>query len=73
MKYTISIHTKHDANMTISGEGEIVEYIEFEKVVGVRYFCFSEDIKFEREFSEIIYPFLKKYKNIFIKYDFTNI
>lgn len=63
MKYTVSIHTKHDANMTISSENRIVEYIEFEKVVGERYFKFSTDEKFESEFYNIVFPFLKDIKS----------
>lgn len=63
MKYTVSIHTKHDANMTISSGNRIVKYIEFEKVVGIRYFKFSTDEKFEFEFNNIIFPFLKDIKN----------
>jgi len=63
MKCTLSIHTKHDANMTISSQDRIIEYIEFEKVVGKRYFSFSNFENFEVEFQTYIFPFLKGLKN----------
>lgn len=56
MKYTVSIHTKHDANMTISSDDRIIEYIEFEKVVGKRYFSFSKNENFAEEFKTYIFP-----------------
>lgn len=70
MKYTVSIHTKHDANMTISSDGSIVEYIEFEKVVGKRYFSFSKNENFEAEFHTYIFPFLKEIKSEIAKINF---
>jgi carbamoyltransferase len=70
MKYTVSIHTKHDANMTISSGDRIFEYIEFEKVVGKRYFSFSEKDKFEEEFQTCILPFLKELNNEIVKINF---
>ena len=70
MKYIVSIHTKHDANMTISSGNRIIEYIEFEKVVGERYFKFSADEKFEKEFYNIIFPFLKNIKHDISKINF---
>lgn len=70
MKYTVSIHTKHDANMTISSGDRIIEYIEFEKVVGKRYFSFSKNENFEAEFQNYIFPFLKELKNEIVKINF---
>jgi carbamoyltransferase len=70
MKYTVSIHTKHDANMTISVGNNIVEYIEFEKVVGKRYFSFSKNENFETEFQTFIFPFLKEIKEDIAKINF---
>jgi len=70
MKYTISIHTKHDANMTISSQDRIIEYIEFEKVVGKRYFSFSKNENFEAEFMTYIFPFLREIKSEIVKINF---
>jgi len=70
MKYTVSIHSKHDANMTISSGDIIVEYIEFEKVVGKRYFSFSKNANFEYEFVNYIFPFLKDIINEIVKINF---
>lgn len=70
MKHTVSIHTKHDANMTICCDNRIVEYIEFEKVVGKRYFSFSVNENFEEEFKTYIFPFLKEIKNDIFKINF---
>jgi carbamoyltransferase len=70
MNYTVSIHTKHDANMTISSVDRIIEYVEFEKVVGQRYFNFSKDEKFEEEFYKYIFPFLKEFKHRIDKINF---
>lgn len=69
MKFTVSLHTKHDANMTISTDNRIIQYIEFEKVVGKRYFCFSNNEKFEQEFEKYIFPFLKEFKDEIIKFN----
>lgn len=70
MKYTISMHTGHDANMTINSGDRIIEYVEFEKVVGKRYFSFSKDESFETEFQTYIFPFLKKIKSEIVKINF---
>lgn len=70
MKYTVSIHTQHDANMTISADNRIIEYIEFEKVVGKRYFSFSKNENFEAEFQTYIFPFLKDLINDIVKINF---
>jgi carbamoyltransferase len=70
MKYTVSIHTKHDANMTISSGDRIIEYIEFEKVVGKRYFSFSQNEIFKAEFQTYIFPFLKEIKSEIEKINF---
>lgn len=70
MKYTVSIHTKHDANMTISSDDRIIEYIEFEKIVGKRYFSFSKNENFEDEFQNYIFPFLKEFENEIVKINF---
>jgi hypothetical protein len=56
MNYTLSIHTKHDANFTISANSKIVKFVEFEKLVKKRYFSFSTDDIFHREYEEIIKP-----------------
>lgn len=70
MKYTVSIHTKHDANMTISSDDRIIEYIEFEKVVGKRYFSFSKNENFAEEFKTYIFPYLKEFKYEIVKINF---
>lgn len=70
MKYTVSIHTKHDANMTISADNRIIEYIEFEKVVGKRYFSFSKNENFKAEFQTYIFPFIKDLINDIVKINF---
>jgi len=70
MNYIVSIHTKHDANMTISSDNRIIEYVEFEKVVGKRYFRFSDNENFEEEFQTYILPFLNELKNNIVKINF---
>lgn len=70
MKYTVSIHSKHDANMTISSDDCVVEYVEFEKVVSKRYFSFSKNENFETEFQTYIFPFLKEIKGEIAKINF---
>ena len=70
MRYIVSIHTRHDSNMTISCGNNIVKYVEFEKVVGERYFSFSNDEKFIDEFYRYIFKYLNVYKNEIIKINF---
>jgi hypothetical protein len=41
MGKVISIYTKHDANVTISENENVIKYIEFEKITDTRYFSFS--------------------------------
>src|SRR5688572_2050187 len=53
----LSLHTKHDANLTISSNKRILKYIEFEKITKKRYFSFSEDENvFKEQFKTIIIP-----------------
>lgn len=62
MPLTLSLHTGHDANMTIADpvSGEVVCYVEFEKVANRRYFKFSKDaVRFEAEFRLIAWPHIK--------------
>lgn len=61
MNYTVSIHIRHDANMTISNKSGILEYVEFEKIAKQRHFKFSTSQDFEREFEEMIRPYLLPY------------
>jgi carbamoyltransferase len=56
--------------MTISADNRIIEYIEFEKVVGERYFSFSKNENFEVEFQTYILPFLKDLINDIVKINF---
>ena len=66
MPLTLSLHTKHDANMTIadSRTGEVVCYIEFEKVANKRYFRFQKDgPRFSSEFRSLAWPFIERYIN----------
>jgi hypothetical protein len=45
MPLTLSLHTGHDANMTIANPatGEVLCYVEFEKVANQRYFKFRKE------------------------------
>ena len=70
MSYTISIHTRHDANMTISSKDAIISYFEFEKLTKVRNFEFSKDEKFGTEFYTYIMPILEPYRNQIVKFNF---
>ncbi len=63
MSLTLSIHTRHDANMTISSECEIVRYIEFEKVTKKRHFSFSLDDAFEKEVHDVVLPMISDIKD----------
>jgi len=61
MPLTLSLHTGHDANMTIADPmtGRVAYYIEFEKVANQRYFKFSSDAaKFATEFQLLAWPFI---------------
>ncbi len=49
MALSLSLHTRHDASMTISNQDKILKYFEFEKIIGRRYFCFSEGPNFLQE------------------------
>lgn len=62
MPLTLSLHTGHDANMTIAdpASGEVACYVEFEKVANRRYFKFSKDMeRFEAEFQVLAWPHVK--------------
>ena len=64
MPLTLSLHTGHDANMTIADPqtGEIVCYIEFEKVANRRYFKFRKDgPRFSSEFRLLAWPFIERH------------
>jgi carbamoyltransferase len=64
MPLTLSLHTGHDANMTIADpkSGEVVCYVEFEKVANKRYFKFQKEArKFEAEFRLLAWPIVERY------------
>jgi len=64
MPLTLSLHTGHDANMTIADPktGDIVSYVEFEKVANRRYFKFKKDrSRFMSEFKVIAWPYIEKF------------
>lgn len=66
MPLTLSLHTGHDANMTIADprSGEVVCYVEFEKVANQRYFKFSSDAaKFKSEFQLLAWPYINPHKD----------
>lgn len=59
----LTLHTRHDANLTVSRGNKIKLYLELEKIAKQRYFSFSvREEKFKEEFKEYAMPFLKKYK-----------
>ncbi len=43
MTKIIAIHTRHDANLTIASDGQIVLIVELERLFGIRYFRSSSD------------------------------
>lgn len=54
MKSIISFHTKHDANLSISIDGEIILILELERIFQKRYFESSEDPEeFKQQWSEV--------------------
>jgi len=62
MPLTLSLHTGHDANMTIAdpASGKVACYVEFEKVANRRYFKFSKDAeRFEAEFLLVAWPYIQ--------------
>lgn len=59
MALSLSLHTRHDASMTISNQDKILKYFEFEKIIGRRYFCFSEGPNFLQETKEWILPLIR--------------
>jgi carbamoyltransferase len=64
MPLTLSLHTGHDANMTIADPktGKTVCYVEFEKVANRRYFKFKKDQKrFADEFQLMAWPFIERH------------
>lgn len=64
MSLTLSIHTGHDANMTIfdNENNNLICYIEFEKVANQRYFKFRKDTeRFKSEFKTLALPFIEPY------------
>jgi carbamoyltransferase len=64
MPLTLSLHTGHDANMTIADPktGEVVCFVEFEKVANRRYFKFKKDKgRFKAEFSLLAWPYIEKH------------
>jgi len=64
MPLTLSLHTGHDANMTIANPatGEVVCYVEFEKVANQRYFKFrKEAARFSAEFKLLAWPFIERH------------
>jgi carbamoyltransferase len=64
MQLTLSLHTGHDANMTIANPktGEVLCYVEFEKVANRRYFKFAKDAGcFSAEFMLLAWPFIERH------------
>jgi len=64
MPLTLSLHTGHDANMTIANPatGEVLCYVEFEKVANKRYFKFKRDAEpFASEFKLLAWPFIEQH------------
>ena len=64
MGLTLSIHTGHDANMTIAdaASGSIISYVEFEKVANKRYFSFQLDAeRFANEFNQLAWPLISRH------------
>ena len=64
MPLTLSLHTGHDANMTIANPatGEVVCYVEFEKVANQRYFKFGKEAaRFSAEFKLLAWPFIERH------------
>lgn len=64
MPFTLSLHTGHDANMTIANPatGEVLCYVEFEKVANTRYFKFRKDAaRFAAEFKLLAWPFIERH------------
>jgi carbamoyltransferase len=62
MSFILSIHTGHDANMTIFDikNNKLICYIEFEKVANQRYFKFNKDAeRFKSEFKILAWPFIE--------------
>lgn len=64
MPLTLSLHTGHDANMTIANPetGEVLCYVEFEKVANQRYFKFRKEAeRFSSEFKALAWPFIEQH------------
>jgi carbamoyltransferase len=64
MGLTLSIHSGHDANMTIADgkTGEVVLFVEFEKVANRRYFSFRQDQeRFANEFEQLAWPLISEH------------
>lgn len=64
MSLTLSLHTGHDANMTIADPrtGKVVCYVEFEKVANQRYFKFQREAgAFAAEFKLLAWPFIERH------------
>jgi len=64
MPLTLSLHTGHDANMTIADPrtGEVVCYVEFEKVANQRYFKFQKEAGlFASEFKLLAWPCIERH------------
>lgn len=73
MSLTLSIHTGHDANMTIfdNKNNKLICYVEFEKVANQRYFKFKKDTeRFKSEFKTLAWPFIEPYRRRINKINF---
>ena len=58
----LSIHTRHDANVTVFDDTNVYDYLEIEKTANSRYFAFSGDREtFRKEFEEYVLPYIKQY------------
>jgi len=60
----ISIHTKHDANLSISENDKIILVLELERIFKKRYFASSNDkAEFKKEWKKAI-EIAKEYSGI---------
>lgn len=55
----LSIHTRHDANVTVFDGDNIIIYLEIEKIANIRYFGFSANKQeFIKQFNEYVAPYI---------------
>jgi len=59
----LSIHTQHDANLTLAQGNRVIKFIEVEKISKCRYFSFArKEETFRSEFINYVMPYLNNYK-----------